>query len=517
MKQTAPTKWFLFSENDFSIEKNMSKKNLKNLITGIEITESLGNRDLEIESIAYDSRKVQRDGLFVAIPGEKHDGGSFIREALNNGAVAIITETSLGSLSSLHINREEEVVLLKVADSRKSLAIASANFYGNPSSHLNLTGITGTNGKTTLTYVLEALAKADGRDTGVIGTIDCHFGKTKIPAAMTTPESLDLNLNFRRMVDAGVTDCFLEVSSHALSQKRVCDMNFDVGIFTNLSRDHLDFHSTMEEYKNAKAELFRRNKVKTPIVNIDDPTGKEFAVELKENVISTGINSSADFSAENISLTAAGSRFNLKTPGGSIEIQTNLLGEHNIYNLLSASAYARAQGMSLDRIQDTFRNIPPIPGRFESVSKGQNFSVLVDYAHTEDALSKAITAAKVFTKGKVIVVFGCGGDRDKGKRGNMGRVAAEKADLSVITSDNPRTEEPEKIIADILKGIPASTSHAAITNRREAIEYAISRAEKNDLVLIAGKGHEDYQILGTEKEYFDDREVARDYLEKQVH
>jgi len=516
MKQIASTKWFLFSENDFSTEKNMSEKNLKNLIAGMEITESLGNPYPEIKNIAFDSRKVQQGGLFVAIPGGRHDGGAFIREALDKGAIAIITEASLESLSSLHINREN-VTLLGVADSRRSLATVGANFYGNPSTHLNLTGITGTNGKTTLTYVLEALAKADGRDTGVIGTIDCHFGETKIPAAMTTPESLDLNLNFRQMLDAGVTDCFLEVSSHALSQKRVCDMNFDVGIFTNLSRDHLDFHSDMEKYKSAKAELFRGNKVKAPIVNIDDQAGKEFAAELKENVISTGINSSADFSAENISLTGDGSRFTLKTPNGSTEIRTNLLGEHNIYNLLSASAYALVQDMSLDMIQSTFQNIPSIPGRFESINKGQNFSVLVDYAHTEDALSKAITAAKAFTEGKVIVVFGCGGDRDKGKREGMGRVATEKADFSIITSDNPRTENPEKIVADILEGVPALAPHAAIINRREAIEYAISRAEKNDLVLIAGKGHEDYQIVGAEKEHFDDREVAREFLEKQIH
>ncbi|MFT4578595.1 MAG: UDP-N-acetylmuramoyl-L-alanyl-D-glutamate--2,6-diaminopimelate ligase [Nitrospinales bacterium] len=516
MKQTTSTKWFLFSESDFSVKNNMSEKNIKNLTAGMEITESLGNRNRKIKNIAFDSRKMRQGGLFVAIPGEMHDGGAFIREALGKGAIAIITESSLESLSSLHINHEN-ITVLCVADSRKSLAIVSANFYENPSTHLNLTGITGTNGKTTLTYVLEALAKADGRDTGVIGTIDCHFGKTKIPAAMTTPESLDLNQNFRQMVDTGVTDCFLEVSSHALSQKRVFDMNFDVGIFTNLSRDHLDFHSDMEEYKNAKAELFRGNKVKTPIVNIDDQAGQEFAAELKENVISTGINNSADFSAENISLTSIGSRFTLKTPSGSAEINTNLLGEHNIYNLLSASAYALVQGMSLDMIQRIFRNTPSIPGRFESISKGQDFTVVVDYAHTEDALSKAVTAAKAFTEGNVIVVFGCGGDRDKGKREGMGRVATEKADFTVVTSDNPRTEDPEEIVSDILKGIPASASHTVILNRREAIEHAISRAEKNDLVLIAGKGHEDYQILGIQKEHFDDREVAGEFLEKQIH
>jgi UDP-N-acetylmuramoyl-L-alanyl-D-glutamate--2,6-diaminopimelate ligase len=516
MKQTALAKWFLFSESIYFTEKNMPGRNLRNLIAEMEIVESLGNLTSEIENIAFDSRKVRSGGLFIAIPGEKHDGRTFIKEALDRGATTIITEASLQFLSALHIDREK-VTLLRTSDSRKSLAIVSANFYENPSAHLNLTGITGTNGKTTLTYILEALAKADKKQTGVIGTIDCHFGNTKIPTAMTTPESLDLNLNLKQMVDAGVTDCFIEVSSHALSQKRVYDMNFDVGIFTNLSRDHLDFHGDMEEYKNAKAELFRGNTVKTPIVNIDDPVGKELAVELRENVTSTGINSSADFSAENISLTALGSRFTLKTPSGSTKIQTNLLGAHNIYNLLSASAYALTQGMSLDMVKGAFKNIPSIPGRFESINAGQNFSVVVDYAHTEDALSKAITAANAFTEGKVIVVFGCGGDRDKGKRERMGQVAAEKADFSIITSDNPRTEEPKQIITDILKGVPTSALHTTIINRREAIEYAISRAEKNDLVLIAGKGHEDYQILGMQKEHFDDRQVARYCLRKQVH
>lgn len=516
MKQTASTKWFLFSENDFSIGKNMPEKNIKNLIAGIEITESTGTRSREIENIAFDSRKVQQGGLFIAIPGAKYNGENFIKEALDKGAIAIVTEASIESLMPLNLD-PENVTLLCVANARKSLATISANFYGNPSGQLNLTGITGTNGKTTLTYILEALAKADGRDTGVVGTIDCHFGETKIPAAMTTPESLDLNQSFRQMLDTGITDCFLEVSSHALSQKRVCDMNFDVGIFTNLSRDHLDFHNDMEEYKNAKAELFKGNNVNIAIVNIDDPTGKEFFDELKENVISTGINSFADFSAKDIVLTADGSRFTLKTPKRSVEIRTNLLGKHNIYNLLSASAYAVTQGMSLDLVQNTFQKIPCIPGRFEPINEGQNFSVLVDYAHTEDALSKAITAAKTFTEEKVIVVFGCGGDRDKGKRKDMGRVATEKADFAVITSDNPRTEDPEKIIADILEGVPATSSHTTVTSRREAIEYAINRAEKNDLVLIAGKGHEDYQIVGTQKNYFDDRVIAREFLEKRIH
>ena len=516
MRQTVSTKWFLFSEKDFSNGNNMPEKNLKNLMAGVESTDSMGDVNRQINHIAFDSRKVRRGGLFVAIPGEKFNGETFIKDALDRGAVAIITQSPLDSLGSISIDAEK-VTVFCVGDSRKALSKISANFFDQPSEQLNLTGITGTNGKTTLTYILEALSKADGRQAGIIGTIDCHFGETIIPAEMTTPESLDLNQRIQQMADEGVSDCFLEVSSHALAQKRVYDMSFETGIFTNLSRDHLDFHGDMERYKNAKAKLFRENRVKVPITNIDDPVGQEFAEEFNQNAVSTGIKSAADFCAEDIVLESKGSRFNLKTPDGSIEIRTNLLGEHNIYNLLSAAAAASSQGISLDIIQNVFQKIPIIPGRFETVGMGQRFSVLVDYAHTEDALSKAIIAAKTFTRGKVIVVFGCGGDRDRGKREKMGQAALQNADFSVVTSDNPRTEDPEQIINDIQKRFPSTGSYTAITNRREAIEYALNRAEENDLVLIAGKGHEDYQIVGTKKEHFDDREVARSALRKRSH
>ena len=494
----------------------MPEKNLKKLMAGVETADSLGDFNRQINHIAFDSRKVRRGGLFVAIPGEKFNGETFIKDALDNGAIAIVMESPLGSLASVSIGNKKFTAFC-VDDSRKALSKISANFFNQPSEQLSLTGITGTNGKTTLTYILEALSKAAGKAAGVIGTIDCHYGKTIIPAEMTTPESLDLNQRLRQMADEGISDCFLEVSSHALTRKRVYDMSFQTGIFTNLSWDHLDFHGDMEEYKNAKAKLFRENRVKVPVINIDDPVGKEFAEEFNQGSISTGIQSTADFFAEDITLKASESRFTMKSPNGSIEVRTNLLGRHNIYNLLAAAAAASTQGISLNTIQNVFQKIPTIPGRFESVNMGQNFSVLVDYAHTEDALSKSIIATKAFTKGKVIVVFGCGGDRDQGKRKKMGETALQRADFSVITSDNPRTEDPEQIIDDIKKGFPSTGSYTAITNRRKAIEYAINRAEKNDLVLIAGKGHEGYQIAGTKKEHFDDREVAREFLRQRVH
>ena len=320
------------------------------------------------------------------------------------------------------------------------------------------------------------------------------------------------------MIKDGIKNCFLEVSSHALHQSRVHDMRFKAGIFTNLSRDHLDFHGDIESYKNAKKKLFLDNYVQWKVFNIDDPVGKEFSGEFKTDSFTTGIDSNGDFKAEDIALTKAGCQFTLKTPFGTGEIHSNLLGRHNVRNLLSAAAGAMAQDISLEKIQEVFLQIRPIPGRFESIDNDQGFSVLVDYAHTDDALSKAISAAKAFTKGRLIVVFGCGGDRDKGKRKAMGQAVISEADFSIITSDNPRTEDPEQIIEDIFQGVPSSAQdgndYSAIINRKEAIEHAIHLAEKNDLVLIAGKGHEDYQIIGTRTIHFDDREVARSALRK---
>jgi UDP-N-acetylmuramoyl-L-alanyl-D-glutamate--2,6-diaminopimelate ligase len=320
------------------------------------------------------------------------------------------------------------------------------------------------------------------------------------------------------MVEEKIEKCVLEVSSHALHQSRVYDMRFKAGIFTNLSRDHLDFHGDMESYKNAKKKLFLENRVQHRIFNIDDTVGRKFFEEFKAGSFTTGIDSNADFKAEDIVLTKSGCQFTLKTPFGTEKICSNLLGQHNVYNLLSAVAGAMVQDISLGRVQEVLRQIQPIPGRFERIENSQGISVLVDYAHTDDALSNAISAAKAFTEGKLIVVFGCGGDRDKGKRKAMGKAVLNEADYSVITSDNPRSEDPEQIIEDILQGVPSSAregdDYTAIINREEAIEHAIRLAGKNDLVLIAGKGHEDYQILGTQTIHFDDREVARSALRK---
>ena len=520
MEPTILTNWLSYPESGYLNVTDNTEQKLSHLVLGLSVTNILGTMNRKIRKIVYDSRKVGPDSLFVAIPGGNMDGGAFIKDAITQGASAFITQTPLDSLNELGLG-SRDVTALYVEDSRKALSIVSANFYRSPSERLALTGITGTNGKTTTSYILEALFRAEGIRTGVIGTINYHYDDKNFSAPVTTPESLDLNRMLDEMIEEKIENCFLEVSSHALHQSRVHDMRFKAGIFTNLSRDHLDFHGDMERYKNAKKKLFLENQVQHRIFNIDDTVGQEFFGEFKAGSFTTGIDSNADFKAEDIVLTKSGCQFTLKTPFGTEEIYSNLLGQHNVYNLLSAVAGAMVQDISLGRVQEVLRHIQPIPGRFERIENSQGISVLVDYAHTDDALSNAISAAKAFTEGKLIVVFGCGGDRDKGKRKAMGKAVLNEADYSVITSDNPRSEDPEQIIGDILQGVPSSAregdDYAAIINREEAIEHAIHLAGKNDLVLIAGKGHEDYQILGTQTIHFDDREVARSALRKRNH
>jgi UDP-N-acetylmuramoyl-L-alanyl-D-glutamate--2,6-diaminopimelate ligase len=520
MKTINSTNSIVFPESDYLNVTDQIGQKLSRLILGLSAANIRGAMDRNIREIIYDSRKSGPDCLFVAVPGRNCDGGAFVREAIDKGASAFITETSLNSLNGLDLE-SRDVTALCVKNSRRALSTVSANFYHRPSERLALTGITGTNGKTTTAYILEALFRAQGARTGVIGTINYHYGDKELSAPVTTPESLDLNRMLDEMIKGEIINCFLEVSSHALHQSRVHGMHFKAGIFTNLSRDHLDFHGDMESYKNAKKKLFLDNHVQWKIFNIDDPVGKEFFEEFKKDSFTTGIDSNADFKAENIALTKVGSRFTLKTPFGAGEIHSNLLGRHNIYNLLSAAAGAMTQDISLKIIQEVFRQIRPIPGRFESIDNDQGFSVMVDYAHTEDALSKAISAAKAFTEGKLIVVFGCGGDRDNGKRKAMGQAVINEADFSIITSDNPRTEDPMQIIEDICKGVPSSAQegidYLSIIDRKEAIEHAIRLAEKKDLVLIAGKGHEDYQIIGKQTIHFDDREVARSALRERSY
>ena len=495
------------------------KSTLQHLMRGFPIQNVLGSLDKEIQSVAFDSRQVASSSLFIAIPGHKVDGNRFIPDALHRGASAIITQLPLDQLNGFGLG-SRDVTVINVEDCRHALSWVSAQFYQHPSNRLNLVGVTGTNGKTTLTYILESLFSLRGNKTGVMGTINSRYGDVELPSAMTTPESLDINRILNEMAADEVSHCFLEVSSHALMQKRVHGMHFTVAVFTNLSRDHLDYHASMKNYKEAKMALFHANHVEKGVVNIDDPIGQEISREISIDQLTTGIDNPADVRAENCSLTANGSHFTLKTPIGECPIRSHLLGRHNVYNLLSAAGVGLHSGLSLEEIAAGLNSVERIPGRFERVDSGQGFPVLVDYAHTDDALSNALQGSRTLTQEKLIVVFGCGGDRDRGKRKAMCRAAFAGANFVIITSDNPRTEDPGKIIADILEGIPETAQtdrdYVVLPDRREAIDFAVNCANDGDLVLIAGKGHEDYQILNSGTIHFDDRQVAGDSLRRRL-
>jgi len=483
------------------------------------MTDVTGTLDREISSIAYDSRKVEPEGLFIAMPGHHHDGGRFIGQAIEKQAGAFVTEMPQQKIDEAGL-QNSGVTAIHVGDSRHALAWVSDRFYGRPSDQLDLIGITGTNGKTTLTYLLERIFETAGLSCGVIGSINYRYGGTEYPAPMTTPEALEINHMLSEMTVQGIEKCCIEVSSHSLALKRARELRFAVGVFTNLTRDHLDYHKTLEHYKDSKKILFRDCKIQKQVINIDDPVGREIVQENSIETLTTGLDSSADVTAEDCILSEDGIRFTLKTPSGSQSIQSPLLGRHNAYNLLSASAVALAQGVSLTDIGQGIQSLECVPGRFEKVQQGQDFIVAVDYAHTDDALANALKAARAISENRVIVVFGCGGDRDPGKRKEMGRVALEMSDFAVITSDNPRTEDPEQIIRQVCEGVPANRKrnehYTVLPNRREAIKFAIGLAQTGDLVLIAGKGHEDYQILSTGKIHFDDREEAERALRERL-
>jgi UDP-N-acetylmuramoyl-L-alanyl-D-glutamate--2,6-diaminopimelate ligase len=492
---------------------------LLDLIDGYPMADVTGTLDREISSIAYDSRNVEPEGLFVAMPGHHHDGSRFIGQAIEKQAAAFVTEMPQNQIAEAGI-QNPGVTAIHVDDSRHVLAWVSDRFYGRPSDQLDLIGITGTNGKTTLTYLLERIFETAGQSCGVIGSINYRYGGTEYPAPMTTPEALEINRMLSEMAGQKVRKCCIEVSSHSLALKRARELRFAVGVFTNLTQDHLDYHKTFEHYKDSKKILFQDCKIQKQVINTDDPVGREIVQESSLETLTTGLDSRADVTAEDCVLSEGGIRFTLKTPSGTQSIQSPLLGQHNVYNLLSASAVALTQGISLAHIGQGIQSLERVPGRFEKVQRGQDFIVAVDYAHTDDALANALKAARNISEKQVIVVFGCGGDRDPGKRKKMGRVALEMSNFAIITSDNPRTEDPEQIIRQVCEGIPANRKpnehYTILPNRREAIDCAIRRAQTGDLVLIAGKGHEDYQILNTGKIHFDDREEAERALKERL-
>jgi UDP-N-acetylmuramoyl-L-alanyl-D-glutamate--2,6-diaminopimelate ligase len=482
----------------------------------VEVLDQRGDANSLVHAITDDSRAVVSGSLFVAVKGERVDGHGFIGQAIKAGAVGVIAQSSVPSGT---------LPFVQVADSRKALGLLGSQFHGNPSARLKLIGVTGTNGKTTTTYLCKALLEGVGQRVGLIGTVAYQIGQESLPASHTTPGALDLQELLSKMVESGLTAAVMEVSSHALALDRTSGCEYDMALFTNLTQDHLDFHHTMDEYFEAKLRLFTgmaggQKAGKRAFVNMDDPHGSAVLAACPVPVWSYAIQNQADLRAERVHLSLAGTTFSAATPAGTFTVESKLVGEHNVYNLLAAIGVALQEGATPDQICEATTRITNVPGRFERVYSGQDFTVVVDYAHTEDALLRLLTAARTLKAGRIITVFGCGGDRDRGKRPKMGRAAVEYSDVVVLTSDNPRTEDPMAILREVEVGVRdalARRGHVQyhlVPDRREAIGAAIREAQGGDMVLIAGKGHEDYQIIGTKKFHFDDREVAREAIQQ---
>ncbi|MEG6521882.1 UDP-N-acetylmuramoyl-L-alanyl-D-glutamate--2,6-diaminopimelate ligase [Desulfotomaculum sp. 1211_IL3151] len=483
---------------------------LKELLQAIPVVSLSGNQEINIEGICYDSRQVSPKTLFVAVKGYQTDGHQYIEKAVTAGAVAVVYESD--------VELPEGISGIKVADSRKSLALLADQFYGHPSQRLSMVGVTGTNGKTTTTHLIAAIWQRAGIKPGVIGTIHNLIGEKILPVTNTTPESLDLQKTLAQMVEEEVKGVAMEVSSHALALNRVAGVHYQVAVFTNLTQDHLDFHQTMENYLAAKAILFAQD-IQYAVINGDDPAAGELKKSSRGKVYTYGMNQEVDVRAQDIQVTAKGVQFVISGPWGQHRLHLKLTGRFNVYNSLAAYTTGMALGFDGEIVIAALENVIGVAGRFELVDQGQNFAVVVDYAHTPDGLENILTTARQITKGRLITVFGCGGDRDRTKRPIMGEIAARYSDIPVVTSDNPRTEDPQRILADVVVGVNRVMSpekYLVLQDRREAINKAIELAREGDVVVIAGKGHEDYQIIGTTKYPFDDREEAAAALKKKA-
>ena len=498
---------------------------LKDLISDLAVAKVVGDAGIEVRGLAYHSRDVQAGFLFAAIPGWREDGRKYIPEAIDRGAQVLLVNSFI---------EEIKITQIIVPEVREALARLAATFYDHPSLSLKVIGITGTNGKTTTSYLIESILKEAGSRPGVIGTINYRYQGQVWPAPTTTPESLDLQRVMQNMRAAGVTEVILEVSSHALDMQRVRACHFDVALFTNLTRDHLDYHRSMEDYFRAKQLLFTQylgESKKDPrfaIVNLDDPRGAELLRVAAGRKFGYGIKKKGDVWPEEVAESPDGLWCRVQTPRGAYEIASSLIGQHNLYNLLAAISVGEVFQIPIPAIRKGLRELDRVPGRLELIKGEEGVRVFIDYAHTEDALARALATLRQIYPGRLLVVFGCGGDRDKGKRAKMGQVAAWGSDLAIVTSDNPRTEDPLAIISEIEEGLRVvkAQKHSAadllkqvnlldqkphyviIPDRREAIDFAIRLAQPNDVVLIAGKGHENYQIIGPERIHFDDREEA---------
>jgi UDP-N-acetylmuramoyl-L-alanyl-D-glutamate--2,6-diaminopimelate ligase len=499
---------------------------LAQLLDCLDEVQVVGTSDLEITGLHYDSRSVGPGGLFFGLQGVKSDGCQFLGAAVNGGAVAVVADRPCAVAGASFV---------QVPDARRAMSLMAARFYGEPTAGIPVVGITGTNGKTTTSYLIEGILEKAGTPCAVLGTISYRFGEVIIEAPNTTPESVDLQRTLRQLVDQGAQGVVMEVSSHSLEQRRADGCRFDVAVFTNLTRDHLDYHLDMESYFQSKLRLFTDlvtpddgKPTRRAVVNLDDPYGARIKGLASCPVLSYAMGGEADVTVAEVNFSVHGIRCRLTTPRGELNLESDLLGRFNLYNILAAVTAGLALGISDEAIRAGIEGHAKVPGRVERVENDRGITVLVDYAHTGDALENVLSTVTELKTDRIITLFGCGGDRDKGKRPVMGEIAARFSDLAILTSDNPRTEDPAAILADVRAGIEplglreyrqeelaggfTQKGFVAIESRHDAIRCAIRAARPGDIVLLAGKGHEDYQIIGTQKHHFDDREEAAEAM-----
>lgn len=482
---------------------------LSELLQRVEVVATTGSEDPEVRGVTYDSRTVKPGWLFVAVSGHNIDGSEFITQAVSNGASIVVSENALDLGAG--------VVHVQVPRARRALAEIASAYYGDLSRQMTVVGVTGTNGKTTTTYMIRDVLRDGGHLPGLLGTVAYEIGDRTIPAARTTPESLDIHSMFQMMKEAECDATIMEVSSHAIALHRVHGIDFNISVFTNLTQDHLDYHRDMETYFDVKARLFevlKHGPGRSAVINMDDPWGRKLidARKIEADVLTYGFHERSDVFAADAEVDAEGTSFKVTTPWGDADMRLKLLGRFNIHNALAAIAVGGLMGINLDVIAASLANIEAIPGRLELVRNRKGRKIFVDYAHTDDALKNVLSTLREICRGKLIVVFGCGGNRDVGKRAKMGARAAELSDYSIVTSDNPRDEDPGAIVAAILEGFADQSAFEVVLDRRAAIEKGIKKMGRKDVLLIAGKGHEAYQEVKGTVIPFDDREIVREVL-----
>ncbi|MFA6233073.1 MAG: UDP-N-acetylmuramoyl-L-alanyl-D-glutamate--2,6-diaminopimelate ligase [Bacteroidota bacterium] len=509
----------MFNQVAKSLQSFPARARLSEIINDLPVVTLIGPWDVDVAGITTDSRNVRPGWLFVATQGEHTDGHHFIQSAMERGASCVVVsllhyETHLHHLLTPAYCQHNGTTVVVVHDTRAAVAQIADRFHGSPSRDLTLVGITGTNGKTTVSYLVSSILQAAGIRSGLLGTVEYRIGETVRPAPFTTPPAEDLHALFAEMRDAGCKTVIMEVSSHALVLERVHGIQFDISVFTNLTQDHLDFHRSMAAYRDAKALLFGAHTRGIGLINSDDPHAAEMSVLPARRHKTYGMKARPTFRMRDVKLSSKGTTFTIDHRGTAYEITSALLGGFNVYNLTAAFAIGILLGIDPAVVIKGLRRMKNVPGRFERIVSTDGVTAIVDYSHTPDALTKALqTARDLVGEGRLITVFGCGGDRDQVKRPLMGAAAATLSDVTIITSDNPRTEDPDAIIRDILVGVPEGRTVLVKSDRKAAVHHALRTAKTGDIVLVAGKGHENYQIIGTTRRHFDDREVVRAYFE----